>query len=167
MAEAQTTTVVAASTKAKYWEKTVVKDGCWGWTGAVGSHGYGAIRVAKQDGGSQAKAHRVSYELHIGPIPAGAFVDHVCHTRSCTNPEHLRLATNKQNQENRSGANRNNSSGVRGVTWDADRSKWAGVVFHNGKPYRAGRHDTIEAAEVAVIAKRLELFTHSNMDRAA
>ncbi len=42
-------------------------------------------------------AHRVSYELHKGPIPDGLFIDHICRTRCCVNPNHLRAVTHAQN----------------------------------------------------------------------
>lgn len=151
-------------TTSKYLANAEVRDGCWGWTGAVDGKGYGAIKAHHNGASSLVKAHRVSYELHIGPIPPGMFIDHVCHTRTCTNPGHLRLATNKQNQENRAGANRNSVSGVRGVSWNTERKKWVGVVSHNGKTYRVGRFNSVADAERAVTSKRIELFTHSSMD---
>jgi hypothetical protein len=93
-------------------------------------------------------------------------VDHACHNRACVNPDHLRLASPKQNQENRRGAaSSNRSSGVRGVTYG--RGKWIASVQHNGKRYNCGGFSSVEEAEAAVVAKRLELFTHNIVDREA
>jgi hypothetical protein len=36
--------------------------------------GYGLVSV----GGKQQRAHRVSYELFVGPIPTGLVLDHLC-----------------------------------------------------------------------------------------
>lgn len=63
----------------------VTSSGCWQWIGAVTTSGYGTYR--------QQYAHRFSYELHIGPIPEGEQVDHLCRNPLCVNPEHLEAVT--------------------------------------------------------------------------
>lgn len=135
---------------------------CWEWTGAKHPLGYGQIKVAK----TIKYAHRVMYELLIGEIPEGHFLDHVCHVPSCVNPAHLEPVTNKQNLENRAGANTNSLSGIRGVSFDKRRGTWYGRVTHNGKAHHVGTFATPDEAERATAALRCELFTHSRADQA-
>lgn len=134
---------------------------CWEWTGYVGAEGYGL----SWDGKDRDRSHRVAYALFVGPIPPGQQVDHRCHNAACVNPAHLRLATNKQNAENRRGAQSNSKSGVRGVR-RTRYGKWETRVTHHGKRYSAGNHDRMEDAERAVKELRNRLFTHNDRDRA-
>lgn len=69
-------------------------NGCWLWTGATNSSGYGYISVGK---GRVAGVHRVSYELFYGPIPAGYETDHLCNRRRCVNPIHIQAVTREEN----------------------------------------------------------------------
>jgi hypothetical protein len=42
-------------------------------------------------------AHRIAYELFIGPIPNGLHIDHLCRNRGCVNPVHLEPVTQQEN----------------------------------------------------------------------
>ena len=148
----------------RFWDKVNKTDECWVWTGSLRGKGYGQCSIG---GGKQGYAHRFSYELAFGPIEPGLVIDHICHTRRCVRPEHLRAATQKQNMENQSGLYANNKSGVRGVWWVERLKKWRGSVRHNGEIAFGEWFTTLHEAERAVTAKRLELFTHNDLDRSA
>lgn len=63
------------------------------WSGHRNQRGYGQIRI-----GDRAQyAHRVSFVIANGEIPAGMVVDHVCRTPSCLAPRHLELVTQEEN----------------------------------------------------------------------
>ncbi|MGV7669138.1 HNH endonuclease signature motif containing protein [Mycobacterium kansasii] len=97
-------------------------------------------------------------------VPDGMDLDHTCWNRRCVNPDHLRVATRKQNCENQQGPSSRSTTGVRGVFMSKTGRITAGVT-HNYQYYALGTFTSVEEAEAAVIAKRLELFTHNNADR--
>lgn len=150
---------LSAKDKARFWAKVDRTGNCWLWTAAVDKDGYGFFKVYPK----MVRAHRVSYEIAHGPIAPGVKIDHTCHTPSCVNPSHLRPATNKQNGENRRGAQRNSETGVRGVYPNRNRKSggYRATVFHEGKTVHVGVFDDIESAGAAVSQVRESLFTHS------
>jgi len=78
------------------YEKFVIKksEGCWDWSGCCPKNpGYGQFR----HGGKLERAHRASWTIHNGLIPEGMFVCHRCNNKRCSNPEHLYLASCKDN----------------------------------------------------------------------
>src|SRR6478735_6357894 len=77
--------------------------GCLIWTGANDGKGYGIIRVD----GRRVRAHRWSYERHVGPVPDGLLILHSCDTPACVEPTHLRPGTDAENMADRDLRGRN------------------------------------------------------------
>lgn len=73
---------------------------CWLWLGAT-TKGYG--RIGTGVGKGVAQAHRVAYELEIGPIPEGLTLDHLCVNPPCVNPAHMEPVTDAENIRRGSG----------------------------------------------------------------
>jgi hypothetical protein len=73
-----------------------VTAGCWLWTGYLNVvNGYG------QFGTVTTGAHRFSFELAYGAVPANMDVHHTCHVRRCVNPMHLEAVTRSVNLNSR------------------------------------------------------------------
>ena len=71
-------------------------NGCIEWTGDKGNSGYGRFWIGPENS-RKALAHRWSYEYHVGPIPDGLVIDHLCRNKICVNPKHLEPVTASEN----------------------------------------------------------------------
>ena len=88
----------------RFWAKVDREgpDGCWLWLGQRNAWGYGHFRRTLVPGTYVAvKAHRLAYELVVGPIPAGLTLDHLCGRPSCVRPDHLEPVTSAENLRRR------------------------------------------------------------------
>lgn len=69
---------------------------CWIWIGAIKTKtGYGSFGWKHRS--QTISAHRASYLLHVGEIPNGFHIDHLCRVRSCVNPAHLEPVSCSEN----------------------------------------------------------------------
>lgn len=79
---------MSAALLGRFWSKTRydVETGCFNWLAYKNPRGgYGRFKV----GGKLHVAHRVAYQLSVGPIPDGLTLDHLCRNTACVNPLHL------------------------------------------------------------------------------
>lgn len=70
------------------------EESCWPHPFSCTRGGYSRVTV---DHTTMAYAHRVAYELLVGPIPPGLTIDHLCKVRCCVNPKHMEVVTQKVN----------------------------------------------------------------------
>lgn len=77
--------------------KILVGDDHWPWQGEIGAQGYAKAYIYRDDRRVKAQAHRVVYELLVGPIPEGFVLDHVCEDTTCVRPAHMEPKTQREN----------------------------------------------------------------------
>jgi hypothetical protein len=106
----------------------VQPDGCWQWTGAIQSRGYGAARGLDQ---RMWKAHRLVWTLLRGPIPDDLVIDHLCLNKPCVNPDHMELVTTAENTRRALGVRGAPvNQCLRGHVYDDANTYW-----HRGRRY--------------------------------
>lgn len=85
---------VSAADAERFDAKVIPTDaGCWEWQAAHTPQGYGVFWYA----GALRRAHRLSYARHVGPIPRGLDLDHLCRNPKCVKPDHLEPVTRGEN----------------------------------------------------------------------
>ena len=70
---------------------------CWEWSGTHDRNGYSKLSSRLEGKKKLMYAHRLAYELYVGPIPDGLVIDHLCRNHGCVNPEHLEAVTQAVN----------------------------------------------------------------------
>lgn len=156
----------------RFWEKVDKSgpNGCWNWTASTVFFGYGEIGIG---GKKKKRAHRLSWELHNGKIPADRWVLHKCNNPACVNPDHLYLGTPKDNMQDKKRAGRQNLWGrkVPGVQGEKNHNaqlteakvrqlreeyKKEGVTFSDLERKYGFNHETIRRAVIGQTWKYIE-----------
>lgn len=82
--------------EARFWARVEKTDTCWIWHGKKsGGFGYGGFMFH----GKTYAAHRYSWTMHYGFVPADKNVLHKCDVPACVNPDHLYLGTQSSNMK--------------------------------------------------------------------
>jgi len=113
----------------RFWSKVACRGGCWEWTASL-RRGYGRFSI----GYRTFPAHRVAYEMLVGPIPDGLTLDHLCRNKVCVNPAHLEPVTGVENtQRGPSGEfNREKTHCFRGHPFDDENTRWGRTPVGSG-----------------------------------
>ena len=84
----------------RFLSKIEFTDNCWLWQGSISRTKYGVFSLNNK----MLYAHRLSYELWVGPLCEGQVIDHLCEVRNCICPEHLEQVSHKENVYRATGA---------------------------------------------------------------
>jgi len=80
----------------RFWKYVSKTDGCWLWTAALNTYGYGCFWWNKK----QHQSHRVSWYIKHG-VDSNKLLLHSCDNPACVNPEHLREGTQADNMKDK------------------------------------------------------------------
>ncbi len=125
------------TTAERFWSKVARSGGCWLWTGARLRQGYGVFQVA----GNAVKAHRFSYAVAYGAIPADMCVCHHCDTPACVRPDHLFLGTHGDNARDR-------DEKGRGATGARNGSRALPERLHRGSSVKSAKLTEERVSEI-------------------
>lgn len=125
------------------WKKTLSSRGPKGSiAGTIRDDGRIHVGVS----GKHYKAHRVIWEMLVGPIPDGMFIDHIDRNPANNRIENLRVVTPQQNSHN---------NGAKGFCWVESKSKFMAYIKISNKSKTLGYFDNILDARSAYLrAKR-------------
>lgn len=113
--------------------------------GSVGSSGYLQCKYQYK----MYLVHRIIYEIHHGPIPDEMFIDHIDCNELNNRIENLRLASNRQNQQN-SRLYFDKKSGLpKGISFNMSGNYQCRIKI-NGKSKYLGSYKTLDTAESAI-----------------
>jgi hypothetical protein len=121
------------------------------------------LRVMIEKQGIRGKKHKL--HRFIINAPKGILVDHINGNALDNRKINLRLATDIENSQNRSGAAISSKTGIRGVSLCKQTNKWLTQVVLNKKAYNLGRYDSIEEAECVVKEFRAKYMPFSEVDK--
>ena len=142
----------------RFWERVDKSGECWKWTGYRDKDGYGEFHAG--EGFTSRKAHRYSHFLATGEEPP--VVDHMCFTKSCVRPDHLRAATVSGNTQNQAPGSVLAESGFRNVFKSNNPNHpYKVAVIVNGKYKHLGYFDDADEANRVAIEARRKYYPYS------
>ncbi len=121
----------------------------WKWCAnkARNNGGYYAVRNSRGPGKrKQVRMHRVIADR--AGLALTHQIDHIDGDGLNNTRPNLRAATYAQNNQNR-GKTKRNTSGIKGISWDKQRSKWLAQICCDTIRYKLGRFNTKEMAAEA------------------
>ena len=126
--------------------------------GSIGAHGY--IRIGINN--TAYPAHRLAWLYVYGQDPRDQEIDHIDRNKHNNAISNLRLVNRKQNNENIP-TPRNNTTGVRGVSFDPVGNRWVAYIYHHRRRVHLGSFKCVNLASEARKIAESKLFAHSGI----
>jgi len=115
--------------------------------GTTKSNGYISVGIDNKE----YLLHRLIFMYYKGYLPN--YVDHIDNNHKNNKIENLRECSNQQNSFNAK-KSKNNTSGIKGISWSKDRKKWEAKCQINRKTIHLGRFSDINEASKALMEFR-------------
>jgi hypothetical protein len=131
----------------------------YAWGGIVSRTAYAQRNIKRMDGNTTIFMHR-----SIVIVPHGMVIDHIDGNGLNNQRSNLRICTRSENMRNQQ-LHRNNTSGFKGVGWDAKRGFWKASIKIEGRQVHLGTfHDKRKAADAYDNAAELHhgIFARKN-----
>ena len=124
-----------------------------GYPPYLGANGYAYVS-------SHATGPLTVHSLIVGDIPSGHHIDHINGNKLDNRRENLRVVSASVNQANRKRLNKNNTSGMRGVSFTAHSAKkpWKAQIMANKKQIYLGLFATKKEAIAARVAAEVKYY---------
>lgn len=129
----------------------------WNLVWSPGTESFYVVGYYKSD----KKTKSIGMHRYILGANEHMVVDHINHDTLDNRRSNVRIITFAENQQNRKGAQRNSKSGIRGVSWDANKNKWFACIYVNSKRIYLGVFSDMNEAEKVVVEARRKYMPFS------
>ena len=120
-------------------------------------HGYHSVALTTGANKFNRKVHILVLNAFLNNLENKPCVDHIDNDKSNNNISNLRWKTHTENCQNRK-INKNNTSSVKGVSYDKKNKKWQATISIDGLKIHLGKFTNLEDAKQARMIRANQAF---------
>ena len=124
---------------------------------SIESAGYGLVVLMHNKKKHYFKTHRLVATSFIENPEGKLCIDHINNDKMDNNVNNLRWTTHTENCQNRK-INKNNTSSVKGVSYDKKTNKWQAYIYIDGLKIYLGKFTNLEDAKQARMIRANQAF---------